>query len=80
MTDPKKNMPAELAEDQLSGVSGGHMNKIEFIQPVLEPGKQPIVTVQPMAFKYCAADPTHVYPVILDACPVCGCKEFTSVC
>lgn len=62
MTDPKKNKPAELAEDHLSGVTGGEM-----VQPIL----------QPMGFKYCAADPTHVYVELHDACPICGCKEFT---
>ena len=62
MNDPKKNKPAELAEDQLSMVSGGRME-----QPIL----------QPMGFKYCAADPSHVYVEIHDACPICGCREFT---
>ena len=62
MTDPKKNKPAELAEDQLSEVSGGEMETI---------------IVQPMGFKRCAANPEHVYADVLDACPVCGCKEFT---
>lgn len=63
MTDPKKNKPAELTEDQLSGASGGELNGD--------------VIVHPMGFKYCAADPTHVYVEIHDACPICGCKEFT---
>ena len=62
MTDPRKNGPAELAEDQLSAVSGG-----ETAQPIL----------QPMAFKRCVANPEHVYVEIHDACPICGCKEFT---
>jgi len=62
MSDPKQDKPAELTEDQLSEVSGG-----ETVQPIL----------QPMGFKYCAADPTHVYVHIHDACPICGCKEFT---
>jgi len=62
MTDPKKNKPAELTEDQLEEVSGG-----ETVRPI----------VQPMYFKYCAADPAHVYPGLHDACPICGCKEFT---
>ena len=61
MTDSKKNKPAELAEDQLVEVSGG-----EIVQ----------ILVHPMYFKYCAADQTHVYPGIFDACPICGCKEF----
>ena len=63
MTDPKKKNPAELAEDQLSGVSGGEKNGD--------------ILVQPMAFKRCAANPDHVYPDIHAACPICGCKEFT---
>ena len=63
MTDPKKNKPAELAEDQLSGVTGGNRNGD--------------VITQPMAFKRCAANPEHVYVAIHDACPICGCKEFT---
>ncbi len=63
MTDPKKNKPAELTEDQLEEVSGGELNGD--------------VLVQPMAFKRCAANPEHVYVAIHDACPICGCKEFT---
>ncbi len=63
MTDSKKNKPAELTEDQLTGVSGGELNGD--------------VLVQPMAFKRCAANPEHVYVAIHDACPICGCKEFT---
>ncbi len=62
MTDPKENKPAELAEDQLSEVSGGEMVKI---------------IVQPMAFKRCVANPDHVYVELHDACPICGCKEYT---
>ena len=62
MTDSKENKPAELAEDQLSEVSGGEMVKI---------------IVQPMAFKRCVANPDHVYVELHDACPICGCKEFT---
>ena len=64
MTDPKKSKPAELTEEQEAEVTGG--------QTV-----QPPVIVQPMGFKYCAADPTHVYVEIHDACPICGCREFT---
>lgn len=52
----------ELNDDQLEAVSGGAGE---------------VVIVQPMGFKYCAADRTHVYPEVLDACPVCGTKEFT---
>ena len=63
MTDSKKNKPAELAEDQLTRVTGGDLNGD--------------VLTQPMGFKYCAADPTHVYVELHDACPICGCKEFT---
>jgi len=63
MTDPKKNKPAELVEDQLAGVTGGNRNGD--------------VITQPMAFKRCAANPEHVYVAIHDACPICGCKEFT---
>lgn len=51
-----------LTDEQLTGVNGG-----EVVQPIL----------QPMGFKYCAADPSHVYVEIHDACPICGCKEFT---
>ena len=63
MTNPEKNKPAELAEEQLSEVSGGERNGD--------------VLVQPMGFKYCAANPTHVYVEVHDACPICGCKEYT---
>jgi len=52
----------ELNEEQLEEVSGG---------------KTVQVIVQPMGFKRCAANPEHVYVEIHDACPVCGCKEFT---
>ena len=62
MTDPKKNKPAELAEDQLSDVSGG---------------ETVIIVVHPMAFKRCVANPDHVYVELHDACPICGCKEYT---
>jgi len=63
MSEPKKNKPAELTEGQLEEVSGGDLNGD--------------VIVQPMAFKYCAANPDHVYPDIHAACPMCGCREFT---
>ena len=63
MSDFKKNKPAELTEDQLTGVTGGDRNGD--------------VITQPMAFKRCAANPGHVYPDIHAACPMCGCKEFT---
>ena len=63
MTDPKKNKPAELEEDQLAGATGGDRN-----------GN---VITQPMIFKRCAANPEHVYVGIHDACPACGCREFT---
>lgn len=63
MTDPKKNKPAELTEDQLTGVTGGDT--------------VPAILVHPMRFKCCAANPMHVYVEIHDACPICGCKEFT---
>ena len=77
MTDPKKNKPAELTEEQEAEVTGGQTVQ-SIVQPiVVQPLVQPPVTVQPMGFKYCAADPTHVYVEIHDACPICGCKEFT---
>ena len=59
MEDKKK---VELAEQQLSEVTGGDM---------------PLIITQPIPFKRCAADPTHVYVALHDACPVCGTKEFT---
>ena len=61
MTDSKKDK--HLSDEQLSGVTGGELNGD--------------VIVQPMAFKRCAANPDHVYVDIHDACPICGCKEFT---
>lgn len=79
MTDPRKNKPAELTEEQESEVTGGQtvqpIVQPIVVQPLVQPPVQPIV--QPMGFKYCAADPTHVYVHIHDACPICGCKEFT---
>lgn len=84
MTDPKKNKPAELTEEQLTGVSGGEEVEIHYLQPNERVRwLQPIellpeqLVVQPMGFKYCAANPEHVYPEIHEACPICGCKEFT---
>lgn len=62
MTDPKKNKLAELAEDQLSEVTGGGMERL---------------VAQLTAYKRCVANPDHVYPESHDACPICGCKEFT---
>ena len=65
MTENKKiseNKP--LTDKQLSGVTGGEKNGD--------------VMTQPMEFKRCAANPDHMYVHIHDACPVCGCKEFTS--
>ena len=77
MTDPKKSKPAELTEEQEAEVTGGQTVQ-PIVQPiVVQPLVQPPVIVQPMGFKYCAADPTHVYVEIHDACPICGCKEFT---
>ena len=52
----------ELVDQQLSDVTGGEM---------------PTIIVQPVPFKRCAADPTHVYVALHDACPVCGTKEFS---
>ena len=46
MTDPKKNKPAELEEDQLAGATGSDRNGD--------------VITQPMIFKRCAANPEHV--------------------
>ena len=35
------------------------------------------VVIQPVGYKRCAADPSHLYVELLDACPVCGCRAFT---
>lgn len=68
MTDPKKPIPEHaqskaLTDDQLVEVVGG--TKSTF-------------TVIATGFKCCVADPSHVYADVLDACPICGCKEYTS--
>ena len=63
MTDLKNCKTDGLAEDQLSGVTGGGMNGD--------------VIVQPMGFRRCTANPEHVFVDIHDACPICGCREFT---
>lgn len=68
MTENKSMIPepvqnTSLTDEQLSEVAGGEAE---------------IVLVHPMAFKYCTADYRHVYPDILEACPVCGCKTFTA--
>jgi len=67
MMDNEKRIPEgienkTLTDNQLSGVTGGEMRAF---------------VLQPMGFKRCAADPTHVYVEIHDACPICGSKEFT---
>ena len=67
MTDPKKPIPEHaqsnaLSDDQLAEVVGGMMGTLN---------------AHLMRFKYCAADPSHVYPAVLDACPECGCREYT---
>ena len=35
------------------------------------------VVLKPVGYKRCAADPTHLYVEVLDACPKCGCRAFT---
>ena len=35
------------------------------------------VVIQSVGCKRCAADPSHLYVELLDACPVCGSREFT---
>jgi len=64
MTENKKipeNKP--LTDEQLTNVSGGNMNDDMVLEPV--------------GFKRCADDPTHIYLETLKACPVCGCRAFT---
>ena len=66
MTENKKTIPENtenkpLTDDQLTGVTGG----------------KTVIIVQPMGFKRCAANSEHVYVEVHDACPICGCKEFT---
>ena len=67
MNENKKSIPESadskpLTDEQLAEVSGGETVKI---------------IIQPIGFKRCAADPSHVYVEIHDACPICGSKEFT---
>ena len=66
MTENKKRIPEKeenkhLTDEQLAEVSGG----------------ESVVVAHPTGFKRCAADPTHVYVEIHDACPICGSREFT---
>lgn len=56
------------------------MNKAELTDDALEQaagGETVIILNQPMEFKICAANSAHVYPIIFDACPECGTKEYT---
>lgn len=62
MNDPENKKIEELTEDQLTEVSGGETVNI---------------LVHPMAFKRCTANPDHVYVEIHEACPICGCKDYT---
>jgi len=67
MVENKKNCPepaenTPLTDERLSEVSGGEAT---------------MLIAHPVGFKYCAADPSHVYVDTLEACPVCGSKEFT---
>lgn len=59
---PEEMNMAELTDDALEQAAGG---------------KTVIILNQPMEFKICAANSSHVYPIILDACPECGAKEYT---
>lgn len=66
MAENKKDIPETvmgkpLTDDELTEVTGGEKEQ---------------VVVQTIGFKRCAADPSHVYVEIHDACPVCGCREF----
>lgn len=58
MTDSKKNMPAELTEDQLEEVIGGAGVTIRLMSTT--------------HFLKCAVDPRHVWPNGALKCPVCG--------
>ena len=65
MAESKKKIPEEsnaLSDDQLAEVVGGMMGTFNVIA---------------IGFKCCVADPSHVYADVLDACPICGCKEYT---
>ena len=62
MTDSKKNMPAELTEDQLEEVTGGAGLTIRLMST--------------MENLKCAVDPRHVWPNGARTCPVCGSAEF----
>ena len=48
-----------------------------FSLPVKVGGETVNIVVHPMAFKRCVANPEHVYVELHDACPICGCKEYT---
>ena len=61
MTDSKKNMPAELTEDQLEEVTGGAGLTIRLMST--------------NSLK-CAVDPRHVWPNGARTCPVCGSTKF----
>ena len=67
MTVPKKPIPEHaqsnaLSDDQLAEVVGGMMDPLN---------------VSIIHSKRCAADSSHVYALRFNACPICGCKEYT---
>ena len=67
MTDNNKNIPEgaqsnALSDDQLAEVVGGMMDTFNVIA---------------IGSKCCVDDPSHVYALRFNACPICGCKEYT---
>ena len=67
MNDLYKNLPEgaqsnALTDDQLVEVVGGMKGTF---------------TVIATGFKCCVADPSHVYALRFNACPICGCREYT---
>lgn len=61
VVEEKKGIPEALKDDAMEQVAGG----------------ETVLILQPYELKRCAADPSHVYIGTLNACPRCGCKEFT---
>ena len=65
MTENRKNIP-ESAESK--SLTDDQLTEVT--------GGETVV-LQPVGYKRCAADPSHLYVEVLDACPKCGCRAFT---
>ena len=58
---PENNEGKLLTDDQLEEVSGGEDLSL---------------SAMPIIYLKCAVDSRHIWPYGVDACPVCGSREF----